>query len=603
MILAAKMTENPRQMKPADAPSRLYWCLLAAIALAFFVLNAYTPLYIDDWHYSYIFGTREPIRSLGDLLRSQYIHYMEWNGRLVPHFFVQLFDGMLGKAAFNVVNALMLPLLIHQLCRQFVPRRQWYAAASVILCLILFLLPGFNTCLLWMSGACNYLWTSVFLLLFHRTLFSERKVSALLLPLLFLWGIFCGWTHEGFVIGLSAAYALHFLCHRRLLSAQRIALLAGFCCGLLMIVVSPGMHQRAEAEANIPHSLPIFLKNYLLATVFIVFTARLFFLRMALVWVHGAREIGIKSFLRRHRFLLSAILLTSLIVLISWLIFGETLLSYIAILPLFMGLWVELQTLRRMPHLRSWARRNQIWWTALAVEILFVLFVNGRFQNIFFGAEFFSLILCIQLLFMSTHGLLQTLSAKALRRICLVLNIVALLTFIAVAVASRNNYRSLQRDIAAVQPDEEVMWTDRSNHLGRFVVNDYVEWFDSPWLARRLGKQKLVYLPRQLRDKLPELTQDGRFHLYRPWLFYIKALDDGGDSAAQTPTAATLLLRPSDFAAMPLPQRILAPHMSRYAATEWPAEVSVFRIGATRYVLVTCPEIFLPRVQGIRLEP
>lgn len=76
------------------------------IIVLFFIyaLNSFTPLYSDDWHYNFIYGTLNDIDSLGDIIKSQYVHYFEVNGRFVPHFFVQLFDGLLGKGLFDITT-------------------------------------------------------------------------------------------------------------------------------------------------------------------------------------------------------------------------------------------------------------------------------------------------------------------------------------------------------------------------------------------------------------------------------------------------------------------------------------------------------------------
>ena len=90
--------------------------LLVAVTLVMWFFNHYTTLFLDDWHYAFIFGTLKPIRSIGDIFISQWHHYFEFtNGRFIAHFFVQLFDGILGKGAFNVFNAVFFALFIYVL--------------------------------------------------------------------------------------------------------------------------------------------------------------------------------------------------------------------------------------------------------------------------------------------------------------------------------------------------------------------------------------------------------------------------------------------------------------------------------------------------------
>ena len=84
----------------------LYWGYLAIIGVIFYLMNCFTPLFSDDWHYCFIFGTTNPIESLKDLFISQYTHYFQQNGRFIPHVIVQFFDGIAGKEWFNIFNAI-----------------------------------------------------------------------------------------------------------------------------------------------------------------------------------------------------------------------------------------------------------------------------------------------------------------------------------------------------------------------------------------------------------------------------------------------------------------------------------------------------------------
>lgn len=97
--------------------------LFLVIGCVFYLMNVYSPLYVDDWHYCFIFGTTTPIASIGDIFRSQAIHYMEFNGRVVPHLFVQFFDGLVGKPLFNVVNTVLFLLFLHLLTLTIISRK------------------------------------------------------------------------------------------------------------------------------------------------------------------------------------------------------------------------------------------------------------------------------------------------------------------------------------------------------------------------------------------------------------------------------------------------------------------------------------------------
>ena len=87
--------------------SYLYWGYLLIIGIIFYLMNYFTPFYQDDFHYGFITGTSERIETIVDILKSQYTHYFTTNGRFIPHFFVQFFDGIASKQYFNLINSLV----------------------------------------------------------------------------------------------------------------------------------------------------------------------------------------------------------------------------------------------------------------------------------------------------------------------------------------------------------------------------------------------------------------------------------------------------------------------------------------------------------------
>ena len=66
-----------------------YILLITISGIIFYILNHFTPLYSDDWHYNFIYGTFENINSLSDIIKSQYIHYFNVNGRFISHTIIQ----------------------------------------------------------------------------------------------------------------------------------------------------------------------------------------------------------------------------------------------------------------------------------------------------------------------------------------------------------------------------------------------------------------------------------------------------------------------------------------------------------------------------------
>ena len=238
--------------------SLLYYFFLIFLCVGVLVMNICTPLYSDDFHYKYIFEPdflmQKPIESISDIIQSQFVHYFNFNGRFVPHFFVQLFDGLLGKRSFDICNALIFGLFLHMLnvvcCRKGFYLRGLLVSVS---CLF-FLFISFKHTILWMSGACNYLWTSTFLLIFHFFL-VRIDASKWVSPLFFIYAIFVGWTHEGFMLPACCGYLVYFLRHRAEISAHKWVMLIGLFIGTALVCFAPGTLKRADAEVLATESL------------------------------------------------------------------------------------------------------------------------------------------------------------------------------------------------------------------------------------------------------------------------------------------------------------------------------------------------------------
>jgi len=291
----------------------LFALFLLGVTLFLFGLNYFTPLFSDDWNYAFIFGTDEPIRNLCDLAKSQYTHYMEWNGRVTAQSLAQSADSFLSKEAFSVVNSLMFIVFLYAIGLNVSLKRQYYhlilPAAFV---LIFLLLPEFDLVFLWLTGACNYLWVATLLLLFHYLVERCPFTGKALLPLLWLYGFICGWSNEAFVIGMSGAYVLYYAFHRDELNLHRVVMLAGFLMGAVFLVLSPGSLQRAMTDVGVhgwQQCLQVLMSmdNLRLAPLAVVVIALLAIMR----------QIDLAKFLKRELWLVLAIVVSFAFVLVT----------------------------------------------------------------------------------------------------------------------------------------------------------------------------------------------------------------------------------------------------------------------------------------------
>lgn len=227
----------------------IFFVLLGISFLAIWSYNFMTPLMSDDL----LFRASEYHSPL-DIFRKEYEQYMTWTGRSVLQVILKIFS-LMPKWVFNLCNSLcfvLLTLLIY--CN--VKGRKKYD--SILLILINLLLWNFSVefsqTVLWMGGACNYLWGIVILLGF-LTCFRyflengkrfEKTVS--ISVFLFLFGILAGWGNEntsggGILIALLFSF-LHFRKEKKV-EPWTIAGMAGMAVGFVMMVLAPGNASRS----------------------------------------------------------------------------------------------------------------------------------------------------------------------------------------------------------------------------------------------------------------------------------------------------------------------------------------------------------------------
>lgn len=164
---------------------------LAAAAIGVFcvmlVCNAMVHLFADDFVFAFNYagfssGEYTRISGLGSILSSLKAVYLRENGRLVAHFFAQLFI-MLPPIVFKVLNSAVFVLEIYLMYRLSKLDSQDSALLFCVIfgCVWIFQ-PAFGEVNLWLDGSCNYLWCAVFNLLFLgvfvRKFLFDRDLSA-----------------------------------------------------------------------------------------------------------------------------------------------------------------------------------------------------------------------------------------------------------------------------------------------------------------------------------------------------------------------------------------------------------------------------------------
>lgn len=119
-----------KTLRKMNGNKYLFYLLVAGIFGIMFLLNHYTFYAADDYSYMNSFATHKKIQTVWDIFPSMYAHAKGMNGRLVAHFFVQLFL-LLPSGIFDVVNAVIFTMLILILYRYLFWNKKRNALALV----------------------------------------------------------------------------------------------------------------------------------------------------------------------------------------------------------------------------------------------------------------------------------------------------------------------------------------------------------------------------------------------------------------------------------------------------------------------------------------
>ena len=238
------------------------YMVLGAIFFGVLLLNLLNyPFLGDDYVYAFMWQGQDiftplpedarRIQSFSDIFQSLYSHYFTWGGRMVAHFFVMLFMWV-GKFWFDIANSFMVVLLLLEM--------QWIAhegritmdikAGHVALAFFCLWAFNFDWChtIIWLSGACNYLWASVLFLLFlipyirHYFTNGEVEYGSWFIPVMFFFGLAVGDTNENTIcwIGLAGIFYLWKCYRNKTLKPWMIAGFIGLSLGYGLLMLAPG---------------------------------------------------------------------------------------------------------------------------------------------------------------------------------------------------------------------------------------------------------------------------------------------------------------------------------------------------------------------------
>lgn len=213
--------------------------------LAIVIYNFLTPLMSDD-----LLFDRSLYQSVGDIFREEYHQYMTWNGRSILQVILKTFS-ILPKWVFNICNSLCFVYVSLLIYWNIGGRKKYDSLLYVLIQLLMWNFSvDFAQTVLWLGGACNYLWGMMiilsFITLFRHMLEKDKrkeKISPIMTILLIFSAFLAGWGNEntsGGAILIVSLLVLIYLWENKRVEKWMLAGLGASLAGFLFLLLAPG---------------------------------------------------------------------------------------------------------------------------------------------------------------------------------------------------------------------------------------------------------------------------------------------------------------------------------------------------------------------------
>lgn len=239
-------------MKTNKTNRRTLYVFIAFIFLAVieFALHRKVVFMMDDNWYSTNLATGEALASLSDIWISQKWHFFNWGGRVITHGLLQL-TLMGGELLCDILNLLMTLILAKII--SILANRKDFISFFTAFTLLIALNANIKMSMFWQSGAANYIYSTVWILLFLWVYLRQIQTpDSLPLPFISVWipflGLITGWSNENmgpasFVLTIIVILYIH------LFQKSKIPfwMISGsfFCLlGSALVILAPGNFAR-----------------------------------------------------------------------------------------------------------------------------------------------------------------------------------------------------------------------------------------------------------------------------------------------------------------------------------------------------------------------
>lgn len=279
-----------------------YWLVMALVLGGVAAMNVLTTLKGDDVQFANDTGILgHTVNTLSDYVQVMAFNYRTHNGRQAD-MLAQAVCIFGSKGLFNVLNTIVTAVVILLLTRLAHGRQQRIMSTVLIALAMLWLWPFPGETLLWLAGACNYLWSSaanlVFLYLFltavnhsdGKALPTWQQVVMVVVSAL------AGWMHEAFSAAMAVTLVGYAAFNYRRCKGLPAAMIVAYLAGFAFVVCSPGIWDRAatgELGSNASLHEQLSRRAMLLYTCtrhYITPAVALLYL-LWLWWKHGWRHV------------------------------------------------------------------------------------------------------------------------------------------------------------------------------------------------------------------------------------------------------------------------------------------------------------------------
>lgn len=246
---------------------RKFWiasCILTLVSVCvMYMTHRAIPFMMDDLWYSTKLFSEEPIGNLGDIVESQIWHYQNWGGRSMTHAILQI-TLLAGERAADILNVAVTVILAAVICLVAgVKKKGRMIGIFSAMAMLVGLNANWKMSMFWQAGAANYLYITVFILLYlycylREVSDSEEAASTKRIFGITLWivplGLLAGWSNEN--MGPTVWLVSLFVIALKLWEHTKPPLwmiFGNLSCliGSALVIAAPGNFMRsAEVEEN-----------------------------------------------------------------------------------------------------------------------------------------------------------------------------------------------------------------------------------------------------------------------------------------------------------------------------------------------------------------